>query len=270
MLFGAFPIFYGLVLSSLYIPIFIMLFGLIFRGVSFEFRLHSKRKRLWGLCFGVGSLIATLAQGFAIGTVFYGLNVANGRFIGSVLDWINPLAGLTAAGLLFGYVTLGADFLIIKTKGSIQAKSYRIADFSSALMIIAGICIVVWLNIVHGYVARKWTMMPQALIMSSIIVLILVCAFFFYRSLSRRQVTAPFLWSVAMIVLAFGGVSFGFYPYMIPNVVTIHHAAASSPKTLLFMLVVTVILVPVILAYTGYKYWVFRGKTERESELEEE
>lgn len=270
MLFGAFPIFYGLVLSSLYIPIFIMLFGLIFRGVSFEFRPHSDRKRFWGICFGLGSLIATLAQGFAIGTVFYGLRVVDGKFAGSVLDWINPFAGLTAAGLLFGYVTLGAAFLVIKTENAVQRKGYRIAEFSSALMIVAGAGIVVWLNFLHGYVARKWTMFPQALIMGSIVVLVLVCAFFFYRSLSRRQANAPFVWSVAMVILAFGGVSYGFYPYMIPNVVTIHHAAASSRKTLLFMLVVTAILIPIILAYTAYKYWVFRGKTEPESDIEED
>ncbi|MEN6466145.1 MAG: cytochrome d ubiquinol oxidase subunit II [Syntrophaceae bacterium] len=268
MLFGAFPIFYGLVLSSLYIPIFVMLFGLILRGVSFEFRLHSKRKRLWGVCFGAGSLIATLAQGFAIGTVFYGLNIVNGKFLGSVLDWVNPFAGLTAAGLLFGYVTLGANFLIIKTENVVQAKSYRIAEFSSALMIIAGAGIVIWLNFRHNYVARKWSMLPEALIMSVIIALILVSMFLFFRSLSRRLVNAPFLWNVAMVILAFAGVSFGFYPFMIPNVVTIHYAAASSPKTLLFMLIVTAILIPVILAYTAYKYRVFRGKTEGDSELE--
>ncbi len=226
MLFGAFPIFYGLVLSSLYVPIFIMLFGLIFRGVSFEFRLHSERKRFWGICFGLGSLIAALAQGFAIGTVFYGLNVVNGKFIGSVLDWINPFAGLTAAGVFFGYVTLGANFLIIKTKDRIQEKSYGIAAFSSALMIIAGIGIVIWLNFRHGYVARKWTVLPEALTLSIIAVLIVISAVFFYRSLSRGRENAPFLWSVAMITLAFAGVSIGFYPYMIPNVVTIHHAAA--------------------------------------------
>jgi len=270
MLFGAFPIFYGLVLSSLYIPIFVMLCGLIFRGVSFEFRGLSERKKLWGICFGVGSLIATLAQGFAIGTVFYGLNIVDGKFAGSVLDWMNPFAGLTAVGLLFGYVTLGANFLIMKTDNDIRQKSYRIAEFSGALMIMAGLGIVVWLNFLHGYMARKWSMFPDALIMAAIIILILAATFFFYRSLRRNQVYGPFLWSVAMVVLAFGDVSFGFYPYMIPNVVTIHHAAASSPKTLLFMLVVTAILVPIILTYTAYKYWVFRGKTESESEIYED
>lgn len=269
MLFGAFPVFYGVVLSSLYIPICVMLFGLIFRGVSFEFRANSRRKRLWGICFGLGSLTATLAQGFAIGTVFYGINIIDGKFSGSALDWFNPFAGLTAAGLLFGYVTLGANFLIIKTNNEIQRKSFRIAGFSAALMTIAGVIIVIWLNCRHAHVARKWTIYPEAAVLAVIAALIMISTGLLFRSLSRRRESAPFLWSVAVIVLAFAEISTGFYPYMIPDVVTIHGAAASSPGTLLFMLVVTAILIPVILSYTAYKYRVFRGKTETESEYGE-
>jgi cytochrome d ubiquinol oxidase subunit II len=267
MLFGAFPVFYGIVLSSLYIPIFIMLFGLIFRGVSFEFRGLSEKKKLWGYCFGIGSLIAATGQGFAIGTVFYGLQIVNGKFTGTIWDWANPFSGLTTAGLIFGYTALGANFLIIKTNDVLQETSYRIAAFSMMLMILAGAGVVLWLNYQHEYVAQKWAALPS--IMAVFPALILISLFFYYRSLSLRREISPFWWSVLIIVLAFAGVSVGLYPYMIPNVVTIHRAAASSPKTLLFMLAVTAVLLPVILFYTGYKYWVFSGKVEKDSDVDE-
>jgi len=161
MLFGAFPVFYGIVLSSLYMPIFIMLFGLIFRGVSFEFRGLSEKKRLWGYCFGIGSLIAAKGQGFAIGTVFYGLQIVDGKFTGTIWDWANPFSGLTTAGLIFGYTALGANFLIIKTNDVLQETSYRIAAFSMMLMILAGAGVVLWLNYQHEYVAQKWRICPR-------------------------------------------------------------------------------------------------------------
>lgn len=269
MLFGAFPVFYGLVLSSLYIPIFVMLFGLIFRGVSFEFRSHSERKRLWGFCFGAGSLIATLGQGFAIGSVFYGLPVRDGRFAGSVFDWFNPFSGLTAAGLLFGYVTLGASFLIIKTRDGIQEKSYAIAAFSALLMLIAGAWTVLRLYLRHAYMARKLAVSPDRLIMEAFAALVVIAVICLFLSLAKKKANAPFVWSAAIIVLAFAGVSYALYPYMIPGAVTVHDAAASSPETLVFMLAVTAVLIPVILGYTGYKYWVFRGKTEKGSDTDE-
>ncbi|MFB3925433.1 MAG: cytochrome d ubiquinol oxidase subunit II [Syntrophales bacterium] len=261
MLFGAFPIFYSLILSSLYVPIMIMLLGLILRGVSFEFRIFSDRKRVWGLALGVGSAIAAAAQGFAAGSIFGGLATEHCRFAGDIWDWLNPFSALVAFGLLCAYTTLGANYLILKTEGNIQKKNYRHAATASVLTFAVGAVIELWIMVRYPSIANKWTVYPYSLMMMLFQGLTFFSIFMYYRSLLRKRELAPLLWSFSVYTFAFVGLSTGYYPYIIPDVITIRNAAASSPETLLFMLVVTAVAVPVILIYTGYKHWVFRGKS---------
>lgn len=270
MLFGAFPVFYGLVLSALYVPLVVMLLGLIVRGVSFEFREQSpRRKHVWGIAFGLGSLLVTLGQGFALGGLLSGALRMDGlKFSGGALDWASPFSLLVAFGVLCGYVMLGANFLIYKTVDPIRKRSVRISAIFSVLTL--GVAV-----LVHGLTVGLYPAVAARLATASVALPITLCvavaAFAFvmlFSSLrSLRRELAPFVWNVVVILSSFLGLSLEMYPNMIPNVtmdpVTVHKAAA-SPPVLLFMLAVSVLIVPVILVYTGYKYRVFRGKTHGE------
>jgi cytochrome d ubiquinol oxidase subunit II len=265
ILFGAFPLFYGIILAALYIPMLIMLIGLIFRGVAFEFRATSKSRRLWGLSFGTGSLVTALAQGFAVGGLFSGLEVAQTRFVGSIWQWLNPFSFIAAAGVIAGYVMLGANFLILKCTGDLQNRAYTCARVASWFTVAISIVVYTGVAMRYPFVVQKWVRSPVELsVFPSLAVLSLLV---FYRAIRKRREIAPLIANIAFILFGFVGISVGLYPFIIPNVVSssvsIHHAAA-SPKTLFFMLIVMSLILPVILVYSGYKIWVFRGKTERE------
>ncbi len=263
MLFGAFPLFYGIVLSSLYIPILAMLFGLMFRGVAFEFRENSTHPAVWSRCFGLGSLVVAVAQGFALGGLLGGLEVENGGFSGSVWGWFNPFSCVVALGVICGYTMLGANYLIFKTSGRMQNVSYRISGFASILTLIISL-------IVHFLAAAKYPNLvdklmspPGVYTISALLALAVFCFIMLFAGLKRRREATPLLCNIGIILFSFAGLSLGMYPDMIPNVIsspiTVRRAAA-SPQTLEFMLVVMIVLIPVILAYTGYKHRVFRGK----------
>jgi cytochrome d ubiquinol oxidase subunit II len=266
MVFGAFPIFYSLLLSSLYVPIVIMLFGLIFRGVAIDLSEHDRFKSFWGPAFGLGSLVAALAQGFAAGALFGGLDIVKLRFIGGMWDWLNPFAALTALTLLACYVMLGANYLILKTEGDLQVRSRRTARSASAATLVLGVAIFVWNVLRFPYIRERWVH-PSTLIYVAVFPLLALLAFSLYRrSLSRQGGLAPLLWSALFVVLAFVGLSAGIYPVIIPGItghITIHEASA-HPATLAFMLVAVLILFPVIFAYNIYNYRVFGGKAREE------
>ncbi|MCE5336461.1 MAG: cytochrome d ubiquinol oxidase subunit II [Desulfobacteraceae bacterium] len=269
MMFGAFPLFYSLVLSSLYIPILVMLFGLVFRGVSFEFRESSTgHKRFWGIAFGVGSLLVTLSQGFALGGLLGGLQIEEGRYAGGVWGWLHWHSALIASGVLCGYVMLGANFLILKTEKDVQDRSYRYAWRASICTLAIACGVHAWNMRAHPYLARKLLTFPENVPILLLLGLAAVCFVMYFRSLSKRYEKSPLIWNIGIILFSFAGLSAGMYPYMIPNIISSPitvHAAAASPQTLRFMLVVTGILLPVILVYTVYKHTIFKGKV-REAE----
>ena len=154
-LFGAFPLAYGIVLNALYLPIMVMIFALIFRGVAFEYREHAQR-RLWDYAFGIGSLVAALCQGFALGGLIAGPSVSGERFAGGSFDWLSPFSVLVALGVVFGYVLLGATYLIVKTEGEAQRHAIRTAWIAGALMLVAAAGISLWTPILYPFVAEKW------------------------------------------------------------------------------------------------------------------
>jgi cytochrome d ubiquinol oxidase subunit II len=265
MLFGAFPVFYALLLSSLYIPMVAMLGGLIFRGVAFEFRTHARHRNLWSLSFALGSLLATLAQGFALGGLLSGLDVVNGRFAGSLWGWFNPFSLVVALGVLFGYLMLGANYLSWKTEGPLQQWCFHWSKAASVITLIISIGVYLWTTSRYPSMARKWVSVPD-LFTTGFFPLLAGAAFVLYfRSLWGRRAFATLLYNFAIVLFSFTGLSVGLYPYMIPNViaspVTVIDAAAST-QTLWFMLVVMLFLLPLILGYTLYSYLVFRGKVE--------
>ncbi len=263
MLFGAFPLFYSIALSALYVPFIVMLFGLIFRGVAFEFRDHARNPSLWSLSFGLGSLVTALSQGFILGGIFYGIPMEGYSFTGTIWSWFHPYSVLFTLGVLSGYIMLGSNYLILKTEGEIQRRSMFYSSLAAVSTLLISIAIYIWTIARHPYMARKWLAIPGLFNVALFPALALVAFVMYLRSLRRRSELAPFLWNAAFVFCAFSGLSVGFYPYIIPNMVTIQNAAVSSPKTLIFMLAVIVILLPVILTYIGYKHWLFRGKTEK-------
>jgi cytochrome bd ubiquinol oxidase subunit II len=264
MLFGAFPLFYSIILPALYIPILLMLVGLGCRGVAFVFRANSRHPAIWSRCFGVGSLIVTLAQGFALGGLLSGLDVQQDVFRGSPTGWINPFSFLVALGVLCGYVMLGANYLIFKTVGPIQARGYRYSLTASLLTLGVSLLVHVFIDARYPQMVRKLTTAPDIYYVPVVTVLAAICFVMLFVSLLRKRELAPLLWNAGIILFSFIGLSLGMYPDMIPNVISSPvtvHAAAASKDTLEFMLEAMTVTLPVILIYTIYKHWVFRGKT---------
>lgn len=256
MLFGAFPPAYAVVLSAFYLPMILLLLGFILRGVSFEFQAAVRYHSLWRLAFGGGSLLAALAQGFLLGGLLSGPRVVEGQFAGSVWDWLNPFAALVAAGLVCGYALLGGAYLVLKTEGELRAQSRGQARAAAWLVAAAALAVAVAAGLRHPELTRKWLGPPLAFLVVPPLTLGGVLL-----SLRKGREYAPFLWTLGFFAAAFVCLGASLYPCLIPPGVTI--AAAAAPDHLLtVMLVGLVVLLPVMLAYNAYQYWVFWGKVK--------
>jgi cytochrome bd ubiquinol oxidase subunit II len=259
-LMAAFPLAYAVVMPALYAPIMAMLLGLILRGVAFEFRWRTRRgKFLWDWSFTAGSVIAALAQGFALGALVQGIPVANRAYAGGWWDWLTPFSVLTALAVVAGYTLLGATWLVLKMEGELRDMARAKAKLTAILTICAiGLvsAITPWLN--PEYYSR-WFQWPTMIFTFVVPVLVLGLAYLFYTGLRDGRDATPFLASLGIFALSFAGLGISFYPYIVPPALTIKEAAAPD-ESLMFVLVGAVILIPLILAYTGYAYWVFRGK----------
>lgn len=258
-LFGAFPLAYAIALHALYIPITLMIFGLIFRGVAFEFHEHAYNKVPWGIAFGAGSLLAAAMQGLALGGIISGIRVEAGQFAGGVWDWLNPFALLVAVGVVAGYTLLGASYLIMKTCGELQARSYRRAWFAAWLMLAVAAGVTLWTPLQYEDVIDKWFSLPDLLYISLLPLAAAGAFIMLLRSLRRRRERAPFVWSLVIFLFSFAGLAISLYPYLLPPAIAIADAAASA-KTLIFMLTGIGMLLPVMMIYNGYQHLVFRGK----------
>jgi len=262
VLFGAFPMFYSILFSALYIPAVLMLVGLVFRGIAFDFSEHSRSKRFWNLNFGLGSLLATLAQGFALGGLLNGINVKNGHFSGGVWDWATPFTFLVTLGVAAGYLMLGANYLILKTEGDLQQRSFRLSFIFTAATLVLSVVVYYWVGLRYPQAGHKWVSTPDLYYLLAVVLPAGFGFFMIFWSLCKGLEGAPLFWNAVTVSLGFLGLSLCLYPNMIPHLaspVTVGQAAA-SPQTLMFMLVVIGILLPVILFYTTYTYRVFCGK----------
>jgi cytochrome d ubiquinol oxidase subunit II len=262
LFFGAFPLGYGVILSALYIPMIVMIVALAFRGVSFEFWAEAKDKYVWNLTFGLGSLAATLAQGFAAGGFLAGLRVRGDQFAGSVWDWLNPFAALVALALLCGYMLLGSTWVILKTEGEVQHDGYRYAQTAAWALLILAVAIGVWSIYKNPFLARKWFTWPEAWLIFTPLLLAGVGFILLIRSLLKLQENAPFLWSVILFALAMFAAAASIHPYIIPPSITLKTAAAPYLIQRV-MLIVIIFILPIMLAYNAYNYVVFRGKVTK-------
>ena len=266
-LFAAFPLAYAILMPALYLPIMLMLLALILRGVAFEFRLHGRArgKRLWTAAFAGGSLLATLAQGLVLGGFIQGVSVSNQAFAGGPFDWLSPYSLLTAAGLVAGYALLGAGWLMVKTSDDLHGQARRWA-WLAAVAVAALLAIVsVATLLVHPHVAARWGFSAGGFNMGVLAPLLPIpllggCGLAaLLLGLARRSHFLPFAGALVVFLSGYLGLGVSFFPDIVPYGVTFREAA-NAPNALGLILVGVVILLPFILGYTGFVYWLFRGK----------
>jgi cytochrome d oxidase subunit CydB len=259
-LLAVFPLAFAILMPALYFPILGMLMGLLFRGVAFEYReVGAARRGPWDHGFFWGSLVATFAQGVILGNFIQGVAVQGRHFAGGSWDWVNPFALLTGLGLIAGYALQGATWLVMKTEGELQAWARRVAlrCLVGVLLFIALISL--WTPLTDTRIAERWFSLPNLWFLAPVPLLTAGIAVTLWRSLNGRGEVLPFLCSIGLFVLSFSGLAISLWPYLIPPVLTLWDAAA-APKSQAFVLVGTLFLLPVLLMYVAWSYWVFRGK----------
>lgn len=263
-LMAAFPLAYAIVLPALYAPIIAMLLGLVLRGVAFEFRWRDPSHRpIWDASFFTGSLVATLAQGITLGALLQGIHVEGRAYAGGWWDWLTPFSLLTGVSLVIGYSLLGACWLIWKTEGSLQEKAFRYARPLGIGLIVAIGAVSLATPFLEGQYWQRWFAYPGILASAPVPFLTAITMAVFLRAIVKKQERTPFFSVLALFGLCMAGLAVSMWPDVIPGRVTIWEAAAPYDSQL-FMLVGAAILVPIILIYTGWAYWVFRGKVGTE------
>jgi cytochrome bd ubiquinol oxidase subunit II len=259
-LLAVFPLAYSIILPALYAPMIAMLLGLVLRGVAFEFRGRTTRGRfLWDVSFFGGSIAAALAQGITLGALLQGIPVVERGYGGGWWDWLTPFSLVTGVALVAGYAMLGATWLVLKTDGELQRRARAFARPAAlATFVLIGV-FSLWTPLLQLEYMERWFSMPELLYVSPVPVLVVVCTALLLKSLRDGRELAPFLYAEGLFLLGYVGVGISFYPYIVPPTVTIWDAAAPD-SSLLFLLVGAGILLPVIIGYTAYAYWIFRGK----------
>ncbi|CDF95650.1 cytochrome d ubiquinol oxidase subunit II [Pseudomonas corrugata] len=260
-LFGAFPLAYSVVLSALYLPLILMLIGLIFRGVAFEFRFKAKaeKRHLWDKAFIGGSLTATFFQGVALGAFIDGFQVVNRQFAGGSLDWFTPFTMFCGLALIAAYALLGCTWLIMKTEGKLQQQMHDLAR-PLAFVVLAVIGIVsLWTPLAHADIAARWFTLPNLFWFLPVPILVLVTMYGLFRAVARNAHYTPFILTLVLIFLGYSGLGISLWPNIVPPSISIWDAA-SPPQSQGFMLVGTLFIIPLILVYTFWSYYVFRGK----------
>jgi cytochrome d ubiquinol oxidase subunit II len=261
---AAFPLAFAIIIPAVYFPILLMLLGLIFRGVAFEFRLKkSSQQHWWDASFFGGSAIATFFQGVVLGMYVEGFTVSGRVFSGTSFDWFGPFPLLTGVGLLFGYTLLGATWLVMKTEGRLQqhARNLALVALYGVLAFIAMVS--VWTPRMHGEIAQRWFSTPNIFYLALVPIVTAIIAFVTWRALRRDSDYVPFIGAMGLFVMCYLGLGISLFPYIVPYAVTLWDAAA-TPSTQMFLLIGTLFLLPIIFTYLGWSYYVFRGKVSAE------
>ena len=261
----AFPLAYAVIMPGLYLPIIIMLLGLVFRGVAFEFRWAAKPSHeFWDNAFSWGSIVATFMQGVVLGGYLQGIEVKDKAFAGGSLDWLAPFPLFTGVALLGGYALLGATWLVMKIDGPLaeDARGWAKKLLPAVLVIMAIISL--WTPLAFERIADRWFTWPNILYLSPVPIATAILAWACWHGLNTGREVMPFLCAVGLFLLGFVGLAISNVPYLVPPSITIWEAAA-VPQSQIFTLIGVLIMLPVILGYTVFVYWTFRGKV-REGE----
>ncbi|MHC5654897.1 cytochrome d ubiquinol oxidase subunit II [Stappia sp.] len=260
-LYAVFPLAYSIIMPALYAPVMAMLFGLIFRGVVFEFRFKARPERrwVWDVAFFLGSLTAALAQGIILGALVQGIEVEGRAYAGGWLDWLTPFSLMTGVAVVVGYALLGATWLIWKCEGPMQAH-FREKAAVIAMAMLAMIAVVsLWTPMLDDGFAARWFGFPQILYTAPVPLMVLGLAVVLFRSLRGTRDVVPFVASLGLFLVTYAGLGISLFPKIVPPSVTIWEAAAPE-SSLLFLFIGALVLLPMILGYTAYAYWIFRGK----------
>jgi cytochrome d ubiquinol oxidase subunit II len=254
-LLAAFPLAYAVMLPALYIPLILMLLGLILRGVAFEFRFKSSRYRwFWDLAFSGGSILAALMQGAVIGAFVHGFAVTDNKFSGGPFDWITPFSVVTAIAVLSGYVLLSAGWLIMKADEALREWAYTVARYALVAVTFFIIVFSVWTPFLHPEIASRWFTPGNIVMLSPVPIVTAVAVIGLWYALKQRMRYMPFLCGIVIFLLCYSGLAVSLFPYIIPPDITVWQAAA-APDSQLFMLYGAIPLLPIILGYTAYSYY---------------
>ncbi|MDS1141543.1 cytochrome d ubiquinol oxidase subunit II [Pusillimonas sp. SM2304] len=260
-LLAAFPLAYSVILSAFMLPLVFMLLGLIFRGVAFEFRFkaHDHRRHWWDKAFILGSITATFFQGVTLGAYMHGIPVVNRSYAGGALDWISPFSIFTGLGLLAAYALLGCTWLIFKTEGALHDRMLQLARPLTLVLLGVIAIISIWTPLTHAAIAERWFSLPNLFWFAPVPLLVALAAYYLLRSLQRTPHAGPFLLTLALIFLGYSGLGISIWPYIIPPDISIWDASGPA-QSQGFALVGALFIVPFILMYTAWSYYVFRGK----------
>lgn len=256
----AFPKAYAIIMPGVYLPVVVMLLALVFRGVAFEFRFVAKpHHRWWDVAFAGGSTVAAFCQGVVLGTVIHGLTVVDGAFGGSVFDWLTPFSVVCGLGVVAGYALLGCGWMMMKIDGPL-AGSARLWSRPLLLALVAFIGVVsIWTPLAYPWIADRWFSEPMIYWLWPVPLVTLLVAWLAYRAIERGKGLGTFSASVVLFLLCFLGLGISTFPYLVPPTVTVWDAAA-APDSQMFVLLGVILFLPLILAYTAFVYWTFRGK----------
>jgi cytochrome d ubiquinol oxidase subunit II len=258
-LLAAFPLAFAIVIPAVYFPILFMLIGLIFRGVAFEFRHLSQRRQHWDRSFFAGSFLATFSQGIVLGTFVQGIPVQGRAYAGGTFDWLTPFALLTGAGLIAGYGLLGACWLVLKTEGDVRAWAGRKAR-QFAIGVAAFVAMVsLWTPYLQPQIRERWFGGEHPLWLWPVPLITFALFAVLWRSLARGRDTTPFFAAMGIFAMAYLGLAISIFPMVVPYSFDLWQAAA-TPRSQAFLVIGTLFLLPIILGYTVWSYWVFRGK----------
>jgi cytochrome d ubiquinol oxidase subunit II len=259
-LLAAFPMAFAIIIPAVYFPILIMLLALVFRGVAFEFRFkHPTLRRFWERAFFAGSAIATFAQGTVLGSFIQGFTVDGRVYAGNSFDWVTPFALMTGVALMFGYALLGAAWLVLKTEGELQAWARRMGRICLVAVLIAILAVSIWTPLAHPAIAERWFSWPNIALLAPVPVITALVALWEWFVLRPPHHLSPFIGAVLLFLMSFLGLAISLWPMIVPYHYSLWEAASSS-STQAFLLIGTLFLLPIILMYTAWSYWVFRGK----------
>jgi cytochrome d ubiquinol oxidase subunit II len=262
-LLAAFPLAYSVILSAAYLPIIAMLAGLICRGVAFEFRFKADEahKPVWDSAFAWGSYVATFSQGLVLGAFINGFKVENRAYAGGALDWLTPFGIFSGLGLIVAYALLGSTWLIVKTEGPLQERMRELAR-PIVLALLAAIAIVsLWTPLAHPEIASRWFSFPNIVFFSPVPILVVLSTLAILWTVQRKNHAMPFILALILVFLGYTGLAISLWPNIIPPSISIWDAA-SPPQSLGFTLVGALFIIPFILLYTAWAYYVFRGKVK--------
>jgi cytochrome d ubiquinol oxidase subunit II len=260
-LFAVFPLAYSIIMPALYPLVIAMLLGLVFRGVAFEFRFRAGRSAfLWDWAFFFGSLVAAFSQGVMLGALVQGIEVSGRAYAGGKLDWLTPFSLLTGVALVCGYALLGATWLIFKTEWMTQRRAFALAKPLAPLLLALIVAVSLWTPFLNDDYWKLWFAFPRNIVLAPLPLACGALGLWLIRLLAEEREFLPFAVSQALFTLCYIGIGISFYPYIVPRAVTVQTAAAPE-ASLSFMLVGASLLIPIILAYTCFSYYVFRGKT---------